>query len=269
MSLKKRVPTAFLLLAVVFVWIQYFSPVLFFIFLQIMILAALWEFYNLFSKRNIYLPKILGMAVSLVIGISFFGEHLSLELALFISLLLGGVYFLLATNKIEKVTQFPTVISLTFFGGVFLSFCLNHFYLLKTEKGAVYIYFFLAVIFVGDTGAYFIGKLWGRHKMAPLASPGKTWEGSVGGMLFACGTGVGFVFIFLSPDVLGKGVVCAFLVHLVAQISDPVESLFKRAVGVKDSSHILPGHGGMLDRVDSLILGTPFFYYLLNYLKLG
>jgi len=128
------------------------------------------------------------------------------------------------------------------------------------------IYFLLAVIFIGDTGAYLIGKAVGRHKLAPLASPRKTWEGSVGGILFACLGGIAAQQILLQDAVLWKAVVFAFVVHVVAQFSDPLESLFKRAAGVKDSSNLLPGHGGFFDRIDSLILAAPFFYYMLKYL---
>lgn len=257
-----------ILLALVFVWIQFFPPGLFFVFLQIFILGALFEFYNLFRKRQISLPWVLGMVLSLIIAVSFFTEKVSWELAFFIVLFLAAVYFVTVSNKVEKALQFPTLISLTLLGAVYLSFTLNHFYFLKVEKGPLYIYFFLAVIFIGDTGAYFIGKLVGKHKMLPIASPRKTWEGSLGGVLFACGGALGFILIFFPEVILWKGLLCAFLLHSVAQVSDPLESLFKRAVGVKDSSGVFPGHGGILDRVDSLILGAPFFYYFLKFLGL-
>jgi len=169
---------------------------------------------------------------------------------------------LVTINKVEKLVSFPSSIAITFLGAVYLSFSLNYFFLLRKEEGAFYIYFFLTVIFLGDTGAYFFGKLWGRRKFLPIASPRKTWEGCFGGLVFACLGALTAQQLFLKDIILWKAVVCGLLVHAVAQISDPLESLFKRAVGVKDSSRILLGHGGFLDRVDSLILATPFFYYL-------
>ena len=121
------------------------------------------------------------------------------------------------------------------------------------------------LILLGDTGAYLVGVLLGRHKMAPLASPNKTWEGCAGGILFGV-LGAWAAKVLLLNDLnlalaLGTGAA----VHAVAQLSDPLESLFKRAVGVKDSSNILPGHGGFLDRFDSFILAGPFFYYFIRY----
>jgi phosphatidate cytidylyltransferase len=126
-----------------------------------------------------------------------------------------------------------------------------------------------AVIFIGDTGAYAVGKLVGRHKMAPLASPKKTWEGSFGGLISACLGGFIAQQTLLPDAVWWKAVIFAFIIHVVAQMSDPLESLFKRSAGVKDSSNILPGHGGFLDRIDSLILAAPFFYYLLKFIGMS
>ena len=184
---------------------------------------------------------------------------------LFVCLFLVALYFVISFNTVEKLAHFPSSIALTFFGAVYLSFTLNYFYLLREEKSALYVYFLLAVILLGDTGAYFFGKLIGRHKLVPIASPYKTWEGSFGGIVFAAAGALAAQQVFLKDIVLWKAVLTGILVHAVAQISDPLESLFKRAVGVKDSSNVLPGHGGFLDRVDSLILATPFFYYFIQY----
>jgi phosphatidate cytidylyltransferase len=155
--------------------------------------------------------------------------------------------------------------ALTFFGAFYLSFTLNHFYLLKVERGPNPIFFLLAVIFLGDTGAYLFGKLLGRRKLVPIASPRKTWAGAMGGIILAVLGGLIIRFTILKDIVLWKAILTGAVVHIVAQFSDPLESLFKRAVGVKDSSNMLPGHGGVLDRMDSLILATPFFYYFVNF----
>jgi phosphatidate cytidylyltransferase len=125
------------------------------------------------------------------------------------------------------------------------------------SAGAGLILFFLASIWAGDSGAYYVGRNLGRHKMAPRISPNKTWEGLVGGVI---GTLVGaalarFVFV---PDlgwlhVLGLAAILA----VTAPVGDLVESQLKRDTGIKDSSTLLPGHGGFLDRTDSLLYSAP------------
>jgi phosphatidate cytidylyltransferase len=264
--MRKRLPTALVLLALLFAAIQYTSDWAYFLIIQIVVLASLLEFYNLASRRKLAPQKVIGFFLALLIAASFYFEAFSLELALFVALLVLGIYFILAMNTLEKMMVFPSAVALTFFGAIYLSFTLNHFYYLRAEKGPFWIYFLFAVIFIGDTGAYVVGKVIGRHKMAPLASPHKTWEGSIGGVVTACLGGVAAQQILLPDAVWWKAALFAFIIHVVAQMSDPLESLFKRAAGVKDSSNVLPGHGGMLDRIDSLILAAPFFYYLLKFI---
>ena len=265
MDLLRRTATALILLGLVFVWVQFLPPLWFFLFLQILIVAALVEFYNLSLKRELFPQRVFGAGIALLIGSSFFFGEISLGMALFLSLLFSAFYFLIAFNTHEKLTHFSSSIALTFFGAFYLSFTLNFFYLLREERGRYSVYFLLAVIFLGDSGAYFIGKLGGRHKQFPVASPNKTWEGSLGGFLFAVLGAFASERLFLQEVPLWKAILCGILVHAVAQVSDPLESLFKRAAGVKDSSHILPGHGGFLDRIDSEILAAPFFYYFIQY----
>ncbi len=266
MSLRKRLPTALVLLVLFFLVVQFVPPLGYFVILQILILASLFEFYNLFRYRKLFPEKILGVILALTISLSFyFKEEIPLGMVLFGCLLLAALYFVISFNTVEKLAHFPSSIALTFFGAVYLSFTLNYFYLLREEETPLYVYFLLIVIIFGDTGAYFFGKLFGRHKLVPIASPYKTWEGCFGGIVFAALGALAAQQILLTDIVLWKAVLTGILVHAVAQISDPLESLFKRAVGVKDSSNALPGHGGFLDRVDSLILATPFFYYFIKY----
>lgn len=261
-------PTSIFLLGFLFICIQYFSPLLFFVVLQVFILAALVEFYNLADKRDLFPHKILGVLLSLIIGASFYFESFTLEMAVFTAVFLAAWYFVLYVNRLEKLPRFPSSVALTFFGPLYISFTLNFFYVLRGEKGPFVIYYLFAVIFLGDTGAYFIGKLLGRHRLVPVASPKKTWEGAFGGIVFACLGGVLAQQVLLPDMLLWKAVLFSFLIHAAAQASDPFESLFKRAAGVKDSSHLLPGHGGFFDRIDSLILATPLLYFLIRFIGL-
>jgi phosphatidate cytidylyltransferase len=267
MEIHKRLPTAIVLIFLAFITIHYAPDWIFFCVVQLLILAALWELYKLVWNKERIAEKIIGSMVALIIAFSFYFEFWSLAAAFYSSLLMLAFYFVFSINRNEKLALFPTTVALLFFGAFYLSFTLNFFNLIRSEYGPYPVYFLLAVIFVGDTGAFLVGRLVGKHKMTPIASPRKTWEGSFGGIILAVATGAAMQLLFLHGDaLLGNSLLLAFLVHIAAQVSDPFESLFKRAVGVKDSSNILPGHGGFLDRLDSLILAAPLFYFLLKYI---
>ena len=267
MNLLTRTLTALVLLPFASAAVLYFPRFWFFVLIQVIILAALVEFYNLPRRKKLFASKGLGILVSLMIAVSFYYAPFFIEIALFLSLILGGVYYLVTVNKLEKLAHFPTTIALTYFGALYLSFSFNHVIWLRDQHGPKVIFFLMAVVFVGDTGAMLIGRWFGRHKMVPLASPNKTWEGSIAGLITGAAAGLAFQQLFLAGEAsLFKAVLFGILLQMISQISDPLESLFKRAAGVKDSSHLLPGHGGFFDRIDSLILAIPLFYYLLEYI---
>jgi phosphatidate cytidylyltransferase len=134
---------------------------------------------------------------------------------------------------------------------------------LHISPGSAWIYFVLSVVWLQDTGAYFVGRSFGKHKMSPIISPKKTWEGAIGGIVTAV-----IVALFTVP-LLGLPInfLVAALLGLiggcVGLIGDLVESLIKRRIGVKDMGNIMPGHGGLLDRADSIIFAAPIMYYLI------
>jgi phosphatidate cytidylyltransferase len=268
-NMLKRTLTAFFMLAVVVVCIQFLSPLGFFIFIQLIVLASLLEFYNLALRREMFPRKVLGVVIALVIALPFYLDDFLLIQALLICLLVSGAYFVFSIRTLEKMVRFSAEIALTFFGPVYLSLTLNFFVLIREEWGSFYVYFIVSVIIIGDTGSFLIGKIFGRHKAMPLASPNKTWEGCLGGLVFAGLGGIAAQQIFLAADaMMWKAVIFALLINIASQLGDPFESLFKRAAGVKDSSRIFPGHGGFLDRADSLVFAAPLFYYLLMYIGL-
>jgi len=117
---------------------------------------------------------------------------------------------------------------------------------------------FLFTIWIGDSGAYYLGKNFGKHRMAPVLSPKKTWEGLVGGI--AASFAGALLFHQLFPLQFGRGpvLVIAAILSITAPVGDLVESVFKRDTGVKDSSGLIPGHGGLLDRTDSLFFSAPW-----------
>jgi len=169
--------------------------------------------------------------------------------------------------------------ALTLAGTLYLSWLLSHFILLRElntplnsgllaslqiEPGAAWIYFTLAITFIQDTAAYFVGRSWGRHKMAPALSPKKTWEGAIGGLVGAIASSLICIPLLGLPIGFGAGVLLGVAGGVVGPLGDLSESLIKRQVGLKDAGSIIPGHGGILDRADSLLFTAPTLYYLIS-----
>ncbi|MBN1940052.1 MAG: phosphatidate cytidylyltransferase [Candidatus Aminicenantes bacterium] len=266
MNIAKRLATAAVMLSLVFAVLFFGSPWVVFLFLQLAVVGCLVEFYNLARRRKLHPRTGPGILMALLIGASFIVPGLSLGLCLFAGLLLMGFYYVAVTRTVESAVQVTESIAVTVFGAVYVGLTLNFFLPLRQEFGVSAVLFLMAVIFLGDTGAFLIGKAVGRRKMTPIASPHKTWEGAVGGWVTAAFSAWAAQAVFLPRADALSAVGVGLAVSLVAQVSDPLESLFKRAAGVKDSSNALPGHGGILDRVDSLIFAAPLYYFLLRYL---
>jgi len=135
------------------------------------------------------------------------------------------------------------------------------------ESGAAWLLFVLLLVWGADIGAYFVGRALGRHKLAPRVSPGKTWEGVAGGLMVTALLAI----VFASWQSLGVAgglmlMLATAVVTLVSVLGDLLESMLKRHRGIKDSSQLLPGHGGVLDRVDSLTAAVPLFALLSGWL---
>lgn len=126
------------------------------------------------------------------------------------------------------------------------------------------VFLLFVLIWSSDSFAYFTGRLFGKHKMAPKISPKKTWEGFAGGVFFTLI--LGYFIEQKFPDLRGNWIVVGLLVSIFAPLGDLVESQLKRTFGVKDSGNIIPGHGGVLDRLDSFIIATPvvYLYFILE-----
>ena len=138
---------------------------------------------------------------------------------------------------------------------------LSHLYLLRQlPRGIEWTFLTIFLVWSTDTGAYLIGRQFGRNLLAPKVSPKKTIEGSLGGLLFSIGMAVGF-WRLVGGAPIWTYILLAIVIGTSAQIGDLFESAIKRSAGVKDSGKLIPGHGGILDRFDSLIFALPLVYY--------
>lgn len=138
---------------------------------------------------------------------------------------------------------------------------LNYFFLVRSlPDGWIWLIFTLAGTWACDTTAYFVGKAFGRRRLAPELSPKKTLEGAIGGIMGS--VLAGYLFALIYPFLpLSKMLLLGLLVGAAAEVGDLLESAFKRQAGVKDSSKLIPGHGGILDRIDSALFSAPLVYY--------
>ena len=161
------------------------------------------------------------------------------------------------------------------FGLIYIAYPLTLVPLLwKQEDGPALVLFLMVCVWSGDIAALYIGRAFGRHKLAPRLSPGKTWEGaiaSIAGSMLAAGvvisvadalTARGNTLLHISEP-LWQSLLLAVLLNMAAQLGDLLESAIKRGAGVKDSGNMLPGHGGILDRIDALLLAAPVLWFVL------
>jgi phosphatidate cytidylyltransferase len=150
------------------------------------------------------------------------------------------------------------------FGIIYAGVLPAHLVLLMAQpQGALWLTILTALIVASDSGAYYTGRLFGRRKLCPAISPGKTVEGFVGGLLAGALVAILLVHLLVPGSNLLKFALLALLLCCLGVMGDLIESVLKRSAGVKDSGNILPGHGGILDRADSLLVTAPVFYYLL------
>jgi len=156
-------------------------------------------------------------------------------------------------------------ISVTCFGLFYVPYLFGYLLLLRgLETGRTWVFFLFLTVWAGDTGAYYIGTRYGKRKLFPKVSPKKTLEGSAGGLLCSLIAGGGMQLFFSLPlrGVMSMACLGAGL-GLIGQIGDLAESILKRSSGIKDSGVLFPGHGGVLDRFDSILFAAPALYYLL------
>ena len=238
-------------------------------------LLALWEFYSLFSRDSFSPQRIYGTVGGALIYLSIIlGFHPDLDFTgsnrtpiLLISDL--ALLFLPFIFEIYRKKSQPLVnIAMTITGMLYIAVPLALLSLLNGEDSLRFLHlpillsgFFILTWFY-DTGAYLFGSAFGKHRFFERISPKKSWEGTIAGVIVALLTAVGLHF--LAPGIsLHDWLIIAFLIILFGTFGDLAESLFKRSLNIKDSGSILPGHGGILDRFDTMFISVPFvFLYL-------
>jgi phosphatidate cytidylyltransferase len=258
-----RLLTALVAVPLTLVAVFLFPDLWFFLFVAFCIAWAADEFVNLARHWAPRAP--LGLLPSLVVivaalayrhelnrGAAATGDDLGLMA--FLLVLSLGVGTLVLFMKTPNDQSLPAVGALTFGVPYFVLPIVSLMLLRRMDPWVVFLLF--AIVWLGDSAAFYIGSTWGRHKMAPRVSPNKSWEGAVAGMVAALGATIGWSLWRFGHVEWGL-VALGGVTGLAGQVGDLVESMFKRGAGVKDSGGLLPGHGGALDRLDALLFAAP------------
>lgn len=221
---------------------------------------ATWELLRALGTRDIQVPRVPLAAgtLAMLLGAYFDGPR-SLAAAL------AGTILLILMWRIPSGTDgYLRDSSAGLFAAAYVPFLAGFaVLLLAAPDGADRVVVFIAVTICSDIGGYVAGVLFGRHPLAPRVSPKKTWEGSAGAML-ACMICGGVLLPMLLDGAIWQGVIVGAAVMLAATLGDLIESMVKRDLGVKDMGTLLPGHGGVMDRLDSLLAGVPIVWLLLT-----
>ncbi len=264
---RQRVLTALVLLPVLVSGLVWGGEAFFIGLILLVAGLCLYEYYNMaFHGRHILMG--LGIVIGLNIPILtiYFRQEIYVLLGIFLVFFLSSLAIIFSYSSHER----PFFALLSFiFGAVYIGMCSGLIVLIRfMPYGRLWVLFLLIVVFAADTGAYYIGKTVGRRKLCPSISKGKTVEGAMGGLFFSAMGALFSWLLFFNFFDLRLLLPLAILLALVSQAGDLVESMVKRAYGFKDSGSILPGHGGIFDRVDALFLAGPVLFWVL-YLSEG
>jgi len=268
--LRQRVISAAILIPVLVACIWFGNP-WFSIGVAVVVILGVYEFYSLVAHKGWQPLTFFGTLWALFfIFNAYYAPSYSSEgmwLLVTLALVTAAVALPLLLVLLRRSSRDVAVLSwaATIAGVFYLGWLLSYWVLIMGFYGREWVILALFSTFAVDTAAYFVGRAWGSHKMAPTISPGKTWEGAAGGLAGAL-VAVVVLALILDLDIgYGKLLLLGFLIGIFAQLGDLAESRMKRSMGVKEASNLIPGHGGILDRLDSIVFTGVVVYYCLRW----
>jgi len=255
---RTRVVTA-LVLAPLFTAAVWYAPFLFFLgLIELCVAICFLEYADLAKAGGIELPRFKGLIACLVIPISFISSAAMVYIiftAILISIFAGTI-----SDRADGVRRF----AFTLAGIMYVGLCFTGALLIRKLPDGEKLFLLICFATWGaDIGAYYAGRLWGKTKLAPRISPGKTVEGFFGGLVSAFIFSFAFAYLFYPDSLWIPAAAAALCGGLIGPLGDLSESSIKRYFGAKDSGTLLPGHGGLLDRADALMMSAPVFYIFL------
>ncbi|MBA2445039.1 MAG: phosphatidate cytidylyltransferase [Nocardioidaceae bacterium] len=260
-DLPAAITVAIVLVGLVIVSLAFVKDV-FLVVASAAIIVALWEMRRALSTNGTWMPAIpmaIG-AVAMIVGAYYGGPDV------LIVVLAATILTSILWRMPRGQAGFVRDTTATVFCLIYVPFLASFVVLLLAPADGVHrVLSFLAVTIASDTGGYAVGVLFGRHPMAPVISPKKSWEGFAGSVVCSMGAGVACV-VYLLEGTWWVGLVLGAVAAVAATLGDLTESLIKRDLGIKDMSNILPGHGGIMDRLDSLLATVSVVWLVLHFL---
>jgi len=252
------------------IWIIGWSPALVFdAAISACALLALYELLILGRKKGFHLPVVLCLLVAAFILAAFVLEPISVEMGVFVALLLIPASYVFMQGSLDEALPSSAIaVMATLYVGMLGGSLIR----MRGDfpgDGPKLIFFLLLVVWLGDAGAYYTGKTFGRHKLSPRISPKKTIEGLAGGILTSVITAVIIHFTFFPNFPLLHAIIAGVILSCSGVVGDLAESMWKRSADVKDSGTLIPGHGGFLDRFDSIFFTAPILYTYWHILQHG
>ncbi|HRI87926.1 MAG TPA: phosphatidate cytidylyltransferase [Candidatus Hydrogenedentes bacterium] len=232
----------------------------------ILVFVGLYELFAIARARQISPETIGGMIAGTAIALSGHFENMTLT-----NFLLYGGCLLCAALHVVRGHYAVAGLAGTIFGVVYVGWFGAHMIMLHGhgEQGPALVTLLIATVALTDTGAFFVGRALGKHKLAPKASPGKTWEGAIGGFaasvlgaLAIYGVSRNYPQLHFPEWHVAAYLYAGAVLSVASQFGDLAESVLKRDAGMKDSGNFFPGHGGVLDRCDGFLFAAPFLYYI-------
>ena len=262
MKLRYRLLTALFFLPVLFWWIYWSWDWPFLLLITTVVLLGMREYFKMMRQKRINCNYILGYLAAALMPLVFkTGDLIYPSLVLMVMCMAVLIRQIFIKSDIPAVIQ---TVSVTFLGIVYVGWMPSHLLALKSlPDGNNLVFYVFAVTWLGDALAYFVGSFFGRRKLIASISPNKTVEGTMAGILGSILAAFLFFKIFKLPvEHRLFYLIAGFIIGVIAVFGDLSESLLKRSIRIKDASTIIPGHGGILDRFDSIFFTAPAMYYL-------
>ncbi|MBN1932195.1 MAG: phosphatidate cytidylyltransferase [Desulfobacterales bacterium] len=268
---SKRLITSVVAIPLLVLFISMGGAFLFAVFISVVCILALREFFRIVfasGEKNRSLVLVLCIVtflISLLMIAAAYRNSFDLVSGLIaFSLMIGGLI------SLKQFHAYPSVLQdlrKQLQALIYIPLLLSYLVLIRNSpNGIIWIFFLLCIVFSGDSGSYYMGTYWGRRKLCPSISPNKTIEGSIGGLAANIGMGSIFKLFFLPVLPWGYSIIFFLAIGVSGQVGDLFESELKRFADIKDSGLILPGHGGILDRIDALLFAAPIAYMFKTYI---